>query len=410
MQSLVILGRQPALGIAEVESLYGADKVTPIGGFAAGLDVDPCSVAFYRLGGSTRLAKVLTILPYIDWKKIENFLIETVPQHLQYVPEGKFTLGLSVYGLDISPSRLNATGLTLKKVARAAGRGTRVVQGNTLELSAAQVIHNQLTSDRAWELLFIKDGTSTVVAQTMVIQDIEAYSKRDQARPKRDAKVGMLPPKLAQIILNLATGPLPESQTTGECLPVNPRVRPLIPNATVLDPFCGTGVMLQEAMLMGYNSIGTDLEPRMVEYSKANIDWLKNLYTLEASAEFAVMDATNATFPTGFTTIAAETYLGRPFSAPPTAQVLSETISTTSGILKAFLQNVAHQTKPGFRLALAVPAWSTGKNQFKHLPILDRLTDMGYNRLSFVHAENKDLIYHREGQIVARELVVLVRF
>jgi len=62
----------------------------------------------------------------------------------------------------------------------------------------------------------------------------------------------------------------------------------------------------------------------------------------------------------------------------------------------------------GFRLCLAVPAWQTGRN-FKHLPLLDQLTDMGYNRVSFVHAGGNDLIYHREGQIVGRELVTLIR-
>jgi hypothetical protein len=38
------------------------------------------------------------------------------------------------------------------------------------------------------------------------VQDIDAYAERDFERPMRDAFVGMLPPKLAQIMLNLAVG------------------------------------------------------------------------------------------------------------------------------------------------------------------------------------------------------------
>ncbi len=77
-------------------------------------------------------------------------------------------------------------------------------------------------------------------------------------------------------------------------------------------------------------------------------------------------------------------------------------------IHKKFLQNVARQTKPGFRLCIAVPAWKT-KNGFQHLKTLDSLEELGYTRVSFAHARPKDLVYHREDQIVARELVVLIR-
>jgi hypothetical protein len=40
-ETLCILGRQPALGIAELESLYGADNLRPVGSTAALLSIDP---------------------------------------------------------------------------------------------------------------------------------------------------------------------------------------------------------------------------------------------------------------------------------------------------------------------------------------------------------------------------------
>jgi hypothetical protein len=48
----MILGRQPALGLAELESLYGGDKLRPVGNKVVIVDVDPCLLAFDRLGGS----------------------------------------------------------------------------------------------------------------------------------------------------------------------------------------------------------------------------------------------------------------------------------------------------------------------------------------------------------------------
>jgi hypothetical protein len=49
MQSLLILGRQPDLGLAEIESLYGADKISPILSDVAIVDVDPCLLALKDL-------------------------------------------------------------------------------------------------------------------------------------------------------------------------------------------------------------------------------------------------------------------------------------------------------------------------------------------------------------------------
>jgi DNA-binding sugar fermentation-stimulating protein len=59
-------------------------------------------------------------------------------------------------------------------------------------------------------------------------------------------------------------------------------------------------------------------------------------------------------------------------------------------------------------MCIAVPAWKTERG-FKHLPSLDSLEELGYTRLSFVHAKSDDLLYYRENQVVARELVTLIR-
>jgi tRNA G10 N-methylase Trm11 len=272
-------------------------------------------------------------------------------------------------------------------------------------LNSAQVLHNQLTSALGWELIFIRDGNSTILAQNIAEQDIESYTIRDRGRPLRDAHVGMLPPKLAQIIINLAVGAAESASQT--CEPGE------LKNKTLLDPFCGTGVLLQEALLMGYTPYGTDLEPRMVQYSRGNLDWLDEQRDIRKPAEKApiyleVADATNYRWPEPFDIVAAETYLGRPFTALPPPAVLQETISDTNLILKRFLQNITPQMKPGTRLCLALPAWKL-QNGFKHLPLLDSVTDMGYTRMSFVHVRNDQLVYHRPEQVVARELVVLIR-
>lgn len=400
-QSVLIFGRQPKLGLAEAESLFGAPSITPLGAQAAVVDMAPTELPFKRLGGSVRLAKLLAYLPYTEWGKIEQYLAQELPKHTCCLPEGKVKLGISVYGLKVSVKRLSASGLTLKKAIKnppsGSGRSSRVVPNKELELNTAQVIHNQLLGPTGMELLLIRDGDRTALAQTVQVQDIAAYAARDQARPARDAKVGMLPPKLAQIIVNLASAGLSAERK----------------GVRILDPFCGTGVILQEALLMGYGTYGTDLEPRMIDYSQKNLSWLCANYNLQTTAfDLEVADATEHTWelshsPLPFV-IACETYLGRPFSADPKTDILREVMRDVDTIHRKFLQNVARQTKTGFTMCIAVPAWFT-KNGVKHLTTLDNLDDLGYTRMSFVHVDTRDLIYHRENQVVGRELVTLTR-
>lgn len=392
-QSLFILGRQPALGLAELESRFGSAAVHPAGDQAAVVNVNPSEVSFNQLGGSIKLAKLLIELPTTDWEDLTHYINKTIPKHLDFLPEGKLKFGLSAYGLKVDVATINRSTLWLKKAIKKAGRSVRIVPNSELALGSAQVIHNQMTSPLGMELILVRDGDKTLLAQTVAEQNIEAYAARDQGRPKRDAKVGMLPPKLAQIIINLSA-PTKDS--------------------SILDPFCGTGVILQEAVLMGLNAYGTDLEQRMVDYTQENVvEWLPKEFAVDLKTVVTAKgDATALQWKTDlnydFDRIACETYLGRPFSALPAPDVLQDVMQDVNLIHKRFLQNVARQTQPGMRLCIAVPAWST-PNGFKHLKVLDNLEDMGYNRIEFVHANKEDLVYHREGQIVGRELVILIR-
>jgi SAM-dependent methyltransferase len=411
MQSLLVLGRQPALGLAELESIYGAEKLRPVGKQAVIVDVDPCLLAFDRLGGSVKFCKLLTQLETTHWPQIEQFLVEASPAQSQRMPEGKMQLGLSVIGLDVTLKQLQASGLTLKKAIRKTGRNVRLIPNKSLELNTAQVLHNHLTGQTGWELVLIRDAQSTIVAQTVKVQDIESYTRRDRLRPKRDTRVGMLPPKLAQIIINLAAGQLPEDQLESICeIPADQAIpRPQL-GQTILDPFCGTGVVMQEAVLMGYDVYGTDLEPRMIDYTKQNLAWLSTAYgLLPADYRFEAADATTHQWSEPIDVIASELYLGRPFTAQPTPEILAQTRADCDLIISRFLKNIGPQLRSGTRLCLAVPAWQTKPNEFQHLPLIDSLSDLGYNRSSFEHVRDEDLLYYRSDQLVARELIVITR-
>ncbi|MCA9344740.1 hypothetical protein KC946_02795 [Candidatus Saccharibacteria bacterium] len=392
-KSILVLGRQPELGIAELESLYGPESITEISPNIVSLSLDPRDIDFERLGGSVKLAKYLTDIDSTKWSEIFQYLNSTIPKHLDHLPEGKLKLGMSVYNLNASANDINRTLLGLKKTIKASGRSVRVIPNKAQTLNSAQVLYNQLTNQLGWELLLIRDGNKTILAQTVREQDIDAYAARDQNRPKRDSKVGMLPPKLAQIIINLADrGQKNEGYT----------------KKTVLDPFCGTGVVLQESLLIGYSAYGTDIEPRMIDYSKANLEWVSDKIKGGTNYQLEVKDAMQDKWDKPFDIVACETYLGRPLATEPDSDTLNKIIQDCNFIHKKFLTNILGQIESDTLMSIAVPVWKI-KGQNIHLPILDHLEEIGYTELSFVHTKGSKLIYRREDQIVGREIIILTK-
>jgi len=429
---IAILGRQIKLSLAELESLFGPEKIEPIGDFAAFVDTNE-PLPQSKLGGTMKSAKLLTRLEKTDLPEAFKYLQNMMPEHLQYLPDGKLQLGVSVYGEKAQRDWLLKQMLTLKKIVKKAGRSVRIIENKSEALESAQVLYNKLTGPLGWELLLIKDREDFIIAQTTAVQNIDDYSKRDFDRPKRDAFVGMLPPKLAQIMINLGVG----SSTLEIGKTPTTKVQP--PKSTILDPFCGTGVVLQEAVLMGCDVMGSDLSEKMVDYTRENLDWLKKEY-LADSRHPELVEGSDQISPRGrddsignaiiieqadATThnwnlskiqdlqskiyIVCETYLGKPLTSLPQKHELDEIIQESNTIAENFLKNLAPQIKTGTRLCLALPAWHLGNEKFKQLKVLDQLTDLGYNRLDLKHATKSDLIYHRENQVVARELTILER-
>lgn len=394
MSLIAILGRQPEIGVAELESVLGSDKVSRV--FQpcfVELDADFNSSWANRLGGTIKIVEVCKVLSTTDWRSIEKTLIEYAQEMETNLPEGKLTIGISAYGLNTNKSRLQATGLTLKKMLRTTGRSVRLVPNTESSMNSAQVLHNKLATERGWDLCAIRDGGKTIIGIARWSQDIESYTKRDQARPMRDTRVGMLPPKLAQIIINLATGATPPSE-----------------DKVLLDPFCGTGVVLQEAALMGYLVYGTDLEPRMIQYSIDNLSWLKDKFRVDFYARVEIGDATTTAWhnPSSIFAVACETYLGAPMAGKVSMDYIEKERHNAQALLKKALLNISRQIPSGTRCCFAVPAWFFERRTIT-LPLIDQITDMGYNPVSFRHTSRASMIYHREDQVVGRQLITCIK-
>ncbi len=387
---IAILGRQPALGMAELEALYGGNRVHWCSAESALVETDVLDVT--RLGGTQKAGRVVRELHPSSWREISQYLTKHYTDAWQ-TSDHKITLGISVYGLSTSPRDIQKTGISLKKKLHEKNVSLRLIPNAETAHNTAVSHHNKLgLSPNKIELLIIagKNGR-TVIAESLGAQNISALAKRDQGRPKRDAFVGMLPPKLARLMINLAN-------RSDEITP-----------AIVLDPFCGTGVVLQEANLLGLNTIGTDLNSKMVAYTQTNLAWLHTKYRLQSTYSVAEADATTGRWPPHVSRVVSETYLGQPFSAPPRPEKLAEVRGNCNHIIGAFLKNISGQLTPGTSICLAIPAWRRLDGSFTHLPLIDKLESYGLESHTFTNLSPRQLLYYRPDQVVARELLVMTK-
>ena len=385
MKYLAVLGRLYKLSLAELESQFAEVKLlSKRGGDSRQNDKQGPFLATFesktvpdidRLGGTMKIGEELPTG--------FNSLVD----YLANLPDGKITLGVSDFRKGASSRKAQGEALKLKKILQRRGRSVRVLQNKTAILSTATSHHNQLAEKKNHvEIMLTEYGNFKLTG----VQNISEYAKRDQARPARDAKVGMLPPKLAQILINLC-GELPK-------------------NAAILDPFCGTGVVLQEAMLMGYLPLGSDLNPRMVEYTRKNLDWLIDRNT-DLSSEYAVLEGDATSFDWAcfkkIDAVACEAFLGQPMSLPPAEIKLKQEKQNCQAIILGFLKNLYTQIQSGTPVVIAIPAWLRPNGEYSRLNILDEADKLGYNVKKFINLGQKDLLYFREGQVVAREIIVL---
>ncbi len=380
---IAMLGRQPAIGMAELERAFG--DVTWFSDTSACIQADSLDVT--RFGGTLKAGRVVGELSG-DWRRASDQLIKTYSAQWANF-DGKITVGISAYGFKVSSRDVQKTGIILKQRLKTKNVSVRLIPNAEPAHNTATSHHNKLgLADNKVELLVVRNKSGKVIiAESVGAQNITALAARDQGRPKRDAFVGMLPPKLAQIMVNLAQ---PTSQ-----------------KATILDPFCGTGVILQEAALLGYNVYGTDLSEKMVDYSRQNMTWLSKTYNTSPDYRIDQGDAMTHQWQQPIDAVVAEGYLGQPFSAPPSPAKLIEVRGNCDHIIGEFLKNLSTQIQPGTKLCIAVPAWRATDESFTHLPLINKLDRLGYRQVTLKNVRTQELLYYREDQVVARELLIL---
>lgn len=377
---LAILGREHAISIAELERVYGAEQLTPFGD-AVILEQEP---DLNVIGGCPKIGEViqeLDISAHLDAKLVD--LVQSLTRDC----EERISLGLSFYNTKHSAKEIGQLTIRTAKKLRTNGVRIRAIPNPETALNTGQVWHNRLDKKPNIELLVVAYQDKVVIAKTTQVQDIESYTFRDRSKPTRDAKSGMLPPKLAQTMINLA----------------NPKA-----GSIVYDPFVGSGTVLMEALMMGYQANGSDIDKSAVLGATKNLEWLiQNAHPKENQFKVSAIDAQRLEFAESPGGVVSEVDLGPPLG-PHSHPIIATLIEGANNLIGTSLETWAATLPAGTPLCLAIPAWYLN-GRYYTLPLVDELARYGYNRLDFKHIESSKLIYRRPDQIVARQLLVIER-
>ena len=230
------------------------------------------------------------------------------------------------------------------------------------QLSHVEVLKKKLVENQA-EVLFCVGRTETFVAVTMAVHNPFEFQKRDIYKPNQRKIFGM-PPRLARMMVNLS------SCTSGK---------------TLLDPFCGVGTILQEALLEKAMVVGMDVNPWCVKAATENLEWLVREYGLE-KADFRVLqgDVDRLVEKIGQETmdcIVCEPDLGPALRQVPTGPYAEKIIQKLEPLYFSFVEQAYRTLKPGGRLVLVTPYMKARSGQAVTMPIAGKLESLGFRRV-----------------------------
>ncbi|OGL73752.1 hypothetical protein A3D73_02070 [Candidatus Uhrbacteria bacterium RIFCSPHIGHO2_02_FULL_60_44] len=346
-----------------------------------------------RLGGTVKLGDVVLTMPAddLDADRLADLCAER--------PRGKdVAFGCSVVGGTPGVRRsLERLPLHLKRALKSRGIKSRwVTSKDSPALSPAAVAKLQLMT-KGYDFVLLADGKDVHIGLTTNVQDADAWSARDYGRPARDDEAGMLPPKLARMMVNLAR---------------------VDDSMTVLDPFCGSGTVLMEAALAtsAAQIIGSDADAKQADATDQNTDWLvaQGILTPDdrARTKTFVSDVKSLGAhlkPKTVDRVVTEGDLGPPLRGSEPQKQLDKNREAVERLWRDTLTSLHPLLAPGARLVIVWPSFKTSTG-LARVKMDDEVVTLGYrvvNPLAGWDDTGAPLIYHREGQKVARRIVVL---
>ncbi len=214
--------------------------------------------------------------------------------------------------------------------------------------------------------------------------DSSEAEKKDMQKPYRREELA-ISPRLARILINL-------SQTKKK--------------ETLVDPFCGIGVILGEAMLKGINVVGIEIERNAANNARQNIEWLRKNYKVDSESK-VINDDSRKSKIQEFSGIATEPSLGELMTKLPARNKAESITSEFEELIIAVINNIKKYMKRGGKIAFTSPMIKSQRGSvscnFERIcyETRMRLYEIKNSNIKFPIKE------FRREQIVGREIAVL---
>lgn len=405
---LSCLGREPLLCAAELAAVLDRHNVRFVAfhspGELAWVETEgtiDLSALQAELGGTVKLAQAVPV----GERSITDAVDELVDRYLTDEHRGgKFHFGVSVYRLSSTRAphvrALIALRETLEQHIKerhtATGAGARFVPPTGRDetaLSSAQVLANRLV-DGGLELIVGVDesGRAVVVGRTRAVQPIDQFVETDAARTHERFRQGVVPQKLARILVNLA------------------RTRSAV---TLLDPFCGAGTIAGQALLVGLVPLATDVDFAAVQ---ATAQYLAQLGAATRGEKTPVVERQDVKTlsrrfaPLSVDCVACEPYLGPPLRSRPAKERAHALAEECRQLYVDALAEIRTVLRPGGRVVWISPAWDCGDGVVRTRLARDFYL-LGFSPArpgsAWGDRRTRPLSYHRPGAIVQRTIHIL---
>ncbi len=372
-----LIGRTPDLSIKELQAVLPDPNLINLTEelVQAELESDEQAVElFNKLGGSLKVMKQVGVFNQVD----EESLLDYIAAYLAQFP--KPTFAIAEINRNNIPKIQNQF---IKNRLKARNIGSRFIDGSRGGLTAAVLTHHDLI-----ELSVIRIDEDTIFTHTLATQDIDDWTLRDRVKPYADRKKGMLPPKLARMMTNLARGDWKKEQGEG-----NEAKVPFL-----YDPFCGSGTVLLEALMLNLPVAGSDIDQDSVRGSQANLEWFAGAYQREVDGFVFYSDATLVTpeqLVKPVDILVTEPFLGKP---DPQEMQLPNIFK---GLEKLYWGAFRQWTKilnDKAVLVIIFPYVEAGKTAYSLEKLIDKLAVLGYTPVS------EPIMYHRPQAVVQRQV------
>jgi tRNA G10 N-methylase Trm11 len=244
MKYLFILGRNIDLSVEEIKSFFEREKINfkIISKISNGILIETEK----KLSGGivNNLGGVISVGEILAEGDMEKISRELNCKTLYYGNSNK----LNYVVLDFDGKNFQDISLYLKNKFREEKlKATEKKPTGRIKLQSGKEI-SKVSSNLVNEQYFVFCNSFGRIIEK---SDYEKIEKRDMGKPVRRNELS-ISPRLAKILINLS------QVKEGE---------------TLLDPFCGVGTILQEALLQSIKVIGIDKDKEAIKNARLNLKW-----------------------------------------------------------------------------------------------------------------------------------------